>query len=562
MKRESSSAAAAAAGVMLLASLLGADGALAQTRPATRNLDFEPLRNLAAERPALDLAQSTVTTEDVIPEGLPVVMWVRTPNVSGRAIRPHMTGPGTCFEAGRFAVQVTRAGEEPRLARPRNGQFGQGLMSPVDIPAGGALRTPLAIEPLPRGEYDAELWEVERVRLESKPTKQLTTFKFRVVADAGERARWIERRLAEVRRGEPFAASVCLSFKVDEVTSAMVTDLAGDDPDRAHAAARLFRLYHHSRLDNDGGYPAGLADAVVAALEKHVDDPPPARGSGRSSTGSVLLHLTQRMRVNDRLLALILKYSHSDHHDTRDAAVMALQSYHQPESSDRLAQLLDHPNHGWLAGHALASRGDVRGVVALARRANEQNPKRSGGRSEFDLLVMYPDVAEARDAVTAGLASPDPDIRRSAERAVRPEVSMRHPTGRDAAHPAMTIPEAMMLLLGAGEFVLIDETNAADAPAVVLAHRMVSHGSGSHAAAHHLLRAGTPAGKLYGLSILYFTSDPRLERWAEGVASKGGDVVVVNGAASETVPVAKVVERILTGEYPKRLTRLYSTARP
>src|SRR5262249_46682136 len=160
---------------------------------------------------------------------------------------------------------------------------------------------------------------------------------------------------------------------------------------------------------------------------------------------------------------------------------------------------------------------------------------------EFDLLVMYPDVKIARHAVEQGLSSANADIRASAERAMHPsawsvDTILRNEPSTQAA--SLSMQDAMAMLLAAKEFVVIDEATAADAAGEVLALRRINAaGYGEYAAAYHLLRSGTAAGKLYGFSILYFKSRPDFPSLVESVRTAGGTIELVDAGTRSTRPI-------------------------
>ena len=183
--------------------------------------------------------------------------------------------------------------------RPCNGQFNHGIMSPVSIPAGQSLRTPLAIDPLKEGEYDAELWSYDW--FEREPTRRLTQFRFEVVRDLAEQQRWIDRRIQAVRHGDYFAAFIGLRYNIEPVIETLLTDIAGDDNALAANAAELLRCYSHVGKVSELKWSA----AVVAGLEKHLNDP-----TTKPDVAEAMTSLAWR-RPNDRYLPLLLAYTRS-----------------------------------------------------------------------------------------------------------------------------------------------------------------------------------------------------------------------------------------------------------
>jgi len=174
---------------------------------------------------------------------------------------------------------------------------------------------------------------------------------------------------------------------------------------------------------------------------------------------------------------------------------------------------------------------------------------------------MYPDSPVARDAVAAGLNSEDADIRGSAGRALSLRSPFVDPIGRHEANPELAEPTTMQaakIVLEAEQFVVIDQATAAAAPRTVLAFRMLHSSSGGYAAMHHLYRAGTLPAKLYALCMMYQASDRRLKEFADALVAGGGEVMLVDGQRRSTVGVAQVVPRILDGQFPQRLLRLYT----
>jgi hypothetical protein len=506
---------------------------------------------------ALDFDGCRIELEDVVAD-LPVVLRVEIPNPGTTNVELWLTGPGKYLGADQFSVRLTRPGQAARTVRPLNGQFASGAMRKVVVPAGEALRVPLTLEPLGAGSYNAELL-YPAGQWSTAPARVVGSFKFDVVTDPAAHGAWIQRRIADVRRADPFAASVCLRYNVEPVVTAMLDDLSGNDAGRALSAARLLELYHHL-----GKRPPRWNDDVLQALQKRAEVAQPDETARELSAALV------RMAAKDpqpQFLPAIIRLSRSEDSAPREAAIYALQSFRQPEATERLVEVLNTPplkSLHWIAAHALGTRGDERALAELARSATEQTPMRPGGRPEFELLVMYPDEKVAVDAVIAALSSPDPEIRASAERALNPRRPMIDPLNRDPAPDAakLTTLEAMRTLLEAREFIVIDETTAAHAPQTVIAFRLVRSASSSHAGMNHLYRKGSLAGKLYALCGLYMSSDPMLREKADALIAEGWDITVVDGANWVQMPVRQVVEKIVSGEYPQRLLRLYPASQP
>jgi hypothetical protein len=167
----------------------------------------------------------------------------------------------------------------------------------------------------------------------------------------------------------------------------------------------------------------------------------------------------------------------------------------------------------------------------------------------------------AADAVDAGLKSSNPDIRASAERAMHPGLTaFVDPTGRRPAPQdisGLTTAQAAKTILEAHEFVVIGDATAADAPPPAIAIRMISNHSGKYAAAYHFMRVGTLEAKLYGLSLLYFGDATRFHNAANDLADQRGEVSVIDNGVPRKMLFKDVVARIVSGEYPRRMTALY-----
>ncbi|WP_428937510.1 HEAT repeat domain-containing protein [Fontivita pretiosa] len=542
-----------AVGAWIMAIIAATGIALAQTRPTSDpSTEVAELLQHRSNQPSLDWARITVSVEEPAVAGVPVVFWVLVPNTSDRDVVILLTGPGPYLDDGRYEVRLSSGHVQIGSYRPWNGQFNHGAMSPVSIPARQSLRTPLAIDPLKEGEYQAELWSYDR--FERATNRRLAQFKLRVVRDARQQQRWIERRIQAVRHGDYFAAFIALRYNIEPVIETLLTDIAGGDSAMAANAAELLSCYSHVGKISEQKWSA----AVAAGLEKHLNDP-----TTKPNVAETMTSLAWR-RPNDRYLPLLLEYTRSANWGARDNAIHSLQSYHQSQATERLVEILNSPQdqqYHWIAGHALLSRGDQRALPTVARMATEHNPKRSGGRPEFELLVMYPDSPVARDAVAAGLKSDDADIRASAGRALSLHSPFLDPLGRNEPNPElaeMTTMEAARIVLEAEEFVVIDQSTAAAAPRTVLAFRMLHGSSGRYAAMHHLYRAGTLPAKLYALCMMYQASDRRLKEFADALVAAGGEVTLVDGPRRSTVPVAQVVSQILDGQVPQRLLRLYN----
>jgi hypothetical protein len=420
------------------------------------------------------------------------------------------------------------------------------------------MEVPLSIPPRDAGDYDAQLIYVGS-RWGAVTGRPLTKFRLHVVEDADVHKRWIQQRVDEVRLCESFAAYVCITHNVEEVIDVMVGDLTDDYPARAGFAAGSLQYYNRRPLS------AKTLDAIEKALQKHVDAKPITPSWEHAIPAIIRL---ARSDPQDRFLPAILKYSESENFYVRDEAIGALQSFHQLAATDQLVKLVDLKGvtDRFIIAHAMASRGDERELPALAEFASESNTSRSGGRPEFDLLVMFPDVKVAADAVDAGLKSTNPDIRSSAERAMHPQImGFIDPIGREPVPKSiqdLSVQAAAKTILDASDFVVIDQATAADASVPAIAIRMIANRPGERAAAYHFIRKGTIQAKMYGLCILFFCEPPIMRKMADDLVAQGGEVSVVDNGQQSTQPVEQVIKRIVSGGYPRRLTRLYTPSNP
>ncbi len=122
----------------------------------------------------------------------------------------------------------------------------------------------------------------------------------------------------------------------------------------------------------------------------------------------------------------------------------------------------------------------------------------------------------------------------------------------------MTTPQAVTLLLDA-QFVLINAATAADAPPVVLAFRLIRHPEWDRARACTTCSATArpPPASTPWLG-LYFMDADKFKLAASQVAADGGEVTIAEGDRRTRVPIGDVIPRIVSGEYPQRLARMYS----
>jgi hypothetical protein len=504
----------------------------------------------------LDITDCAVEPETSVPAGLPIILWFSVRNESAGVVSLLLTGPGRYLEGNQFIVRAVAANGNATTRPTANGQFTQGALHTVTLAPLQSLRTPLMIEALDPGTYDAELLFIGSPwHRMGRPVvgQSLARFKLTVtqVDDAGKQA-WIEQRLAEVRDGDPFAAYV--TRKIPQIAHALLDDLSSNDPARVSvAAAQLKRQYTGQRE---------WADAIFAGLDRASTRPVQESNEWDDASAKLIDLVAPSLSVSpdERFLVPILELSRTGGFRTLDSAGMALQSFDQPAASERLLEWANDaqsPNR-WIAAEALVSRGDERGIPALADLALADDSRRSGGRPEFDLLVLYPDVKAAVDAVEKGRTSANGDIASSVERAL-------HPSGAGFVDPLMrshppkaitdlTTQDAMTLLLKTDGFVLLSNANAADPPMQAVAVRLLQTSGG----ASHLLQRGTSAGKLYALCILYFRGkSDRLAQFAADLSAQNDTVTVVDGDQRTVMPMKDAVARVMSGEYAQRLMRSY-----
>src|SRR5262245_25388413 len=183
-----------------------------------------------AVRPAqvgIELSKSTVVTEDITPAGVPVLLRIETPNTGDEPVQLMFTGPGDAYEAGVFGIEIQHPGSAPQVLKPINAQYSQGRLHEVFVAPGGKIRTPLAIDTMDAGDYDAELFWTGGP-FQKGPPVSLTHFKLHVVDDAKLRDEWIKKRIDEVRAGDEFAACVAGKYQIKQVVGAMLDDLTSD----------------------------------------------------------------------------------------------------------------------------------------------------------------------------------------------------------------------------------------------------------------------------------------------------------------------------------------------
>jgi hypothetical protein len=507
----------------------------------------------------LDLDSAAVTTEPSVPAGLPILFWVSLPNRTAEAHTFWLEGPGRYPDAGCFAIDITRVEGGARIIGTLgNGQWTSGRATAVTVEPGASLTVPLCTAPLAPGSYHARITWAEGLR----PYVGQATLDFVVTGNADATKQWTARRVDEMHGGDPFAVYVCVTYGVAEAIQPLFNELVSDDTSAVTRAARTLGLYYPYRRA-----PEAWLTAIDAALAKHTEAAAtaPTPGALGDSLGAALAHLAWKQPRAENV-SHVVRLSRSEDFYARDAAIMALQSFHQPEATERLAEVAEtaDASHRLLAAEALLNRGDERGVSVLAAASVAEDAHRSGGRHEFEVLAMYPDNAAARAAVAAGLASLDPAIRRSAELAINGHPPFLDPLMRQPLPDwiaSMTTPDAAEILLRAEQFALLDQKTAADPPPAVIAYRRLARSTGATAIAHHLLRAGTPAGRMYGLSIAYFGEMQAFRRMVDQALAEGGEVTVVDTDGSRVVPVREVVNHITTGEWPQRLGRPYVGSR-
>ena len=245
------------------------------------------------------------------------------------------------------------------------------------------MELPLCIYPLSAGDYDAQL--LYGSQFARPPQRPLTNFKLHIVNDDQARADWLKRRIEDLRKRDSFAAYVGIRYDIPEVLDELASELDSDVPLQTQFAGGVFSFYRHPP------YPPKALEAIDHTLQKHIAEDPVSKEWGLAV--AAMLDLTQS-HPDDHFLPTVVHYSENQNFYVRDSAIMALQAFHQDAASDQLAKLVDQKDlvGRSIIAQALASRGDERGLPALAEIVSEDNQSRSGGRTEFDLLVVYPDV--------------------------------------------------------------------------------------------------------------------------------------------------------------------------
>ncbi len=505
----------------------------------------------------IDFAKSSVVTEETIPSHLPVFFWVFSPNTSDQAVSQTIFSPGKYAGANEFSLSITQDGGKARTVQPQNGQATQGRAGSITIQPGQSLRTPMFIEGLSSGNYMCTLsyrGPFRGLLSQDKQSNPVATFQFAVVDDEMARKAWIENRIAEMRAGDSVAPRASVTYRVDEVIQAMLDDIMTDNDQVANYAAwNLWRL--RPRNENDL-WSQHWGDRIDAGLKKHLNDKPVLTKDQRNFISS-LLHAAQ-IHPEDRFLPHILQYARKEQAFLGHDVTLTLQAYKQSDASDLLADIAMGKLSGdrSIAAMTLCTRNDERGVIASALLLKE---KSIGGVPHFEALVIYPDNETAMQVVNDALKSSDESVRRAAEIAVNSKMPFIDPTGRKPLPDEiknLTIPDAMKTLLDCTEFEVIDNITAQNPSKVILSYRAML-GTYKYGARSRLLSKNSLAGKLYGLCYLFLNEKEEMLKWAAKLESEGGEVVVIDGQEKKKMTVKEILPKIISGEYPQRLSKLY-----
>jgi hypothetical protein len=262
----------------------------------------------------------------------------------------------------------------------------------------------------------------------------------------------------------------------------------------------------------------------------------------------------------------LIQLSHTNEKATRTAAVESLAGINQPAAREQLSTLLNSNDESirWVAATSLLALGDNRALEAIASIAITPR-EHAAVRPELELLALYPDEPVATDAIASALRSTDPYLRAAAIHALNAGGWRVDPLGRCPPPPwmvSMTSQQAMQMLLDASEFDVISSTTAASPSKLVVAFRLIATTSSSNAAENHLLQKGTPAGKLYGLCKLFIDDQSAARRMADQFVSEHSEIKLVDGLTTTTGPIANVTRRVLNGELPARLIKIYASESP
>jgi hypothetical protein len=498
----------------------------------------------------LDIKRSSIEVDANVPSGVPVVFWVSIPNTSGRPQQIRV-GPGNYLPAEQFAIRFYRPRQSPLLLKPANGQTTESESTHlVMIPPKGNVRVPLAIDPLLPGDYEPSLLYSQN---DSSPTL-VTAFKLHVIANPEAKTAWIKQRMDEARGGDPFAACVCLRFQVGPVVHGLLDDLVSEDRAPALNAARVLAEYFPT-----SGLPAGASESIATALGRHVKDPPLADAD--KSVPTQLARLASKQPQREYLPSL-LQLTESDEAGARSAAMTALETMDEPSVRQQFVKLLESKDADvrWMAANALLVCGDERALAALATIARDPNSKPTPTRPELELLALFPDQKIAADTIAWAQASSDPYMHAAVIHALNSGGWRVDPLGRRPPPTwmvSMTRQQAMQMLLTAPEFCVLSQATASDAPKLVIAFRLVETTTPGVVAGFHLLNQGTTAGKLYGLCLLQLHNLSVVANASASLKAQGGEVVLLDGVKKQTASVGQVIEKIMSGEFSDRLSRIY-----
>jgi len=178
--------------------------------------------------------------------GRPVVLKARLTNIGATPISYWFAGPGDYPSARHFRIYLTGQDGQTRAVVPTNGQYIRGSGMNREVKPGAMVEVPLALAPLPDGTWSVRVGSDEEYYLDQPSGKREVFWpamprsvpvKIEITQNAAAVAAWDRQLLNNVRQHNPFAKHLATAYHVDFVINAAISDLVGDDPKLAVAAA-------------------------------------------------------------------------------------------------------------------------------------------------------------------------------------------------------------------------------------------------------------------------------------------------------------------------------------
>jgi hypothetical protein len=341
--------------------------------------------------------------------GLPLRLKLTIANTGKSPFSYWCGGPGTYPSADPFTATLTDAKKQTRTLRLRNGQYVQG--SGVDLLIETVQVLPAVCDPLPAGTYTLAVtgksssWSDKGKLVETWPAVKAADVTI-TVENNPQAVKKAETALLDSAKEDPFARYVVQTYGIDPIVKTWLEQLLDDDAKVAFRAVGTLR--HVRRLPEGGG------DLLKRAALKHCD---PKFGAPDANL-LYYISLIARNTQTDEALEAVITIANADA-DARFSAISDLGYFPQKRAEEVLLALTTKKDSAvyWRAIGALACRKNPIALAPLLKAVADRDPNRR--REGLGFLSCFRDTPEAQRALKSALKDADPDVRNTAELALK-----------------------------------------------------------------------------------------------------------------------------------------------